>query len=52
MQTILILDDDETIGDLAQEVLTRAGYRNLRPTPGRRRCCFSRRSSRTRSYWT
>lgn len=34
MQTILILDDDETIGDLAQEVLTRAGYRNLRAYAG------------------
>ena len=34
MQTILLLDDDETIGDLAQEVLTRAGYRNLRAYAG------------------
>ena len=33
MQTILLLDDDETIGDLAQEVLTRAGYRNLAGSP-------------------
>lgn len=34
MQTILLLDDDETIGDLAHEVLTRAGYRNLRAYAG------------------
>ena len=34
MQTILILDDDETIGDLAQEVLTRAGYRTLQAYAG------------------
>lgn len=34
MQTILIIDDDETIGDLAQEVLTRAGYRTLRAYAG------------------
>ena len=34
MQTILIIDDDEAIGDLAQEVLTRAGYRTLRAYAG------------------
>ena len=34
MQTILIIDDDETIGDLEQEVLTRAGYRTLRAYAG------------------
>lgn len=34
MQTILILDDDETIGDLEQEVLTRAGYQTLRAYAG------------------
>ena len=34
MQTILLLDDDETIGDLEQEVLTRAGYRTLRAYAG------------------
>ncbi len=34
MQTILIIDDDEAIGDLEQEVLTRAGYRTLRAYAG------------------
>lgn len=34
MQTILIIDDDETIGNLEQEVLTRAGYRTLRAYAG------------------
>ncbi len=34
MQTILIIDDDETIGDLEQEVLTRAGYQTLRAYAG------------------
>lgn len=33
-QTILVVDDDASIGDLEQEVLTRAGYRVLRAYSG------------------
>lgn len=34
MQSILIIDDDQTIGDLEQEVLERAGYAVLRAYSG------------------
>ena len=30
MQTILVIDDDEAIGNLEEEVLRRAGYAVLR----------------------
>ena len=34
MQTVLIIDDDEAIGNLEQEVLERAGYAVLRAYSG------------------
>ena len=40
MQTILIIDDDASIGNLEQEVLERAGYGVRRAYSGTRLCCF------------
>ena len=34
MQTILVIDDDEAIGNLEEEVLRRAGYAVLRAYSG------------------